>query len=58
MDELENEKKPVTDEVRPVKKKKKVALKDPDKEFEVKTFNSFEDYLMYVINDLLSLEDE
>lgn len=45
-------------ENKPIKKKKKATLKNPDKEFEVKTFNSLEDYLMYVFNDLLALEDE
>ena len=38
--------------------KKKVILKKPDKAFGVKTFNSFEDYVTYVINDLFALEDE
>ena len=38
--------------------KKKVTLKDPDKEFEVKTFNSLDDYIAYVINDLFAQEDE
>ena len=38
--------------------KKRVVLKKPDKEFEVKTFNNFEDYLTYIINDLFALEDE
>ena len=45
-------------ENKPIKKRKKVALKDPYKEFEVKTFNSLEDYIAYVINDLFALEDE
>lgn len=38
--------------------KKRVVLKKPDKEFEVKTFNNFEDYITYVINDLFTLEDK
>lgn len=38
--------------------KKRVVLKDPNKEFEVKTFNSLEDYIAYVVNDLFALEDK
>lgn len=38
--------------------KKGLALKNPDKKFEVKTFNSLEDYITYIINDLFTLEDE
>lgn len=56
--EVYKEKEPVVWENKPIKKKKKVALKDPYKEFEVKTFNSLEDYLTYIINDLFALEDE
>lgn len=56
--EVYKEKEPVVWANKPIKKKKKVALKDPDKEFEVKTFNSLEDYLTYIINDLFALEDE
>jgi hypothetical protein len=56
--EVYKEKEPVIWESKPIKKKKKVVLKDPYKEFEVKTFNSFEDYLTYIINDLFAWEDE
>ena len=35
--------------------KKRVVLKNPDKEFEVKTFNSLEDYINYIINNLFTL---
>ena len=45
-------------ENKPTKKKKKATLKNTSKEFEVKTFNSLEDYITYVINDLFALEDE
>ena len=38
--------------------KKRVVLKDPNKEFEIKTFNSLEDYITYVINNLFTLEDK
>ena len=45
-------------ENKPTKKKKKATLKNTGKEFEVKTFNSLEDYITYVINELFALEDE
>ena len=38
--------------------KQKVVLKDPNKKVEARTFNSLEDYITYVINELFALEDE
>ena len=56
--EAYEEKGAVVWENKPTKKKKRATLKNTDKEFEVKTFNSLEDYITYVINELFALEDE